>query len=377
MISVLSNNSRRRLAGIAGLEAIITQHAYRANSAQSLRSRIFASCKVGRVINLRVGIAMFISVVAARALCAETSTAVPPPGFPNKPIRFIDANAPGGGTEYLARVIGSHLTQRYGEPVVIDNRPGAGGNIGAEIAAKASPDGYNLFMGLNPALAASPSLYSRLPYNVINDFSYVTLVASGTFVVVVTHSSSAKTVADLVTLSKSVPGQLSYSSAGVGSPLHLVGELLKRRMGIEMVHVPYKGGAPAIAAVTTGEVQVGFGSLAAALPLIKAGRLTALAVTSAKRARGFPELPTIAESGYPDFDVTPSYGVLAPAATPPAVVAFLNTEIGRILKLPDVQTRFATQGLEPTGSTPGQYKQLMRAEVEQWAKVIRDANIKM
>lgn len=330
-----------------------------------------------RIINLRVGIAMFICVVAARALSAETSTAAPPPGFPNKPIRFIDANSPGGGTEYLARVIGSHLTQHYGQAVVIDNRPGAGGNIGAEIAAKASPDGYNLFMGLNPALAAAPSLYSRLSYNVINDFSYVTLVASGTFVVVVTHSSSAKTVADLVTLSKSVPGQLSYSSAGVGSPLHLVGELLKRRMGIEMVHVPYKGGAPAIAAVTTGEVQVGFGSLAAALPLIKAGRLTALAVTSAKRARGFPELPTIAESGYPDFDVTPTYGVLAPVATPPAVVVFLNTEIGRILKLPDVQTRFATQGLEPTGSTPAQYKQLMRAEVEQWAKVIKDANIKM
>jgi tripartite-type tricarboxylate transporter receptor subunit TctC len=311
--------------------------------------------------------------IASAAVAAEAGT----PGFPNKPIRFIDANAPGGGTEYLARVIGSHLTQKFGQAVVIDNRPGAGGNIGAEIAARASPDGYTLFMGLTPALAASPSLYSRLPYNVIRDFSYVTLVASGTFVVVVTRSSPAKTVADLVTISKSAPGQLSYSSAGIGSPLHLAGELLKRRMGVEMVHVPYKGGAPAIAAVTAGEVQVGFGSLAAALPLIKSGRLTALAVTSAKRAQGFPELPTIAESGFPDFDVTPSYGVLAPVATPPALIAFLNAEIGRILKLPDVATRFATQGLEPTGSTPAQFKQVMQAEVEQWARVIKEANIRM
>jgi tripartite-type tricarboxylate transporter receptor subunit TctC len=335
------------------------------------------SSRVRISIIVRISIAAYISVFAGQALCAERTPVAPPADFPNKPIRFIDANSPGGGTEYLARVIGSHITQRYGQPIVIDNRPGAGGNIGAEIAAKASPDGYNLFLGLMPALAASPSLYSQLSYNVVKDFSYVTTVASGTFVVVVTRSSSAKTVADLVMLSKSIPGQLSYSSAGVGSPLHLVGELLKRRMGIEMVHVPYKGGAPAIAAVTTGEVQVGFGSLAAALPLIKAGRLTALAVTSAKRARGFPELPTIAESGFPDFDVTPSYGVLAPAATSPAIVAFLNAEIGRILKLPDVQARFATQGLEPTGSTPAQFKQLMQAEVDQWAKVIRDANIKM
>jgi len=296
--------------------------------------------------------------------------------YPSRPIRIIDANVPGGGTDYLARVIGAQLTQRHGQPVVVDNRPGAGGNVGALVAAKATPDGYTLFMALTPAVAASPSLYSHLGYDIMKDFSYVTLVASGTFVIVVTRSSPAKTVTDLVALAKSTPGKLSYSSAGVASPLHLSGELLKRRIGIDMIHVPYKGGAPAIAAVTAGEVQVGFGSIAAALPLIQAGRLTPLAVTSARRAQAFPELPTVAESGYPGFDVTPTYGVLAPAAAAPEIVKLLNAEIGTILQSPDVRTRFASQALEPNGSTPARYRRVMQAEVEQWAKVIKDANIR-
>jgi tripartite-type tricarboxylate transporter receptor subunit TctC len=232
-------------------------------------------------------------------------------------------------------------------------------------------------MALTPALAAGVSLYPHLPYNVIKDFSYVTLVASGTFVVVVTRSSPAKSVSDLVALAKSTPGKLAYSSAGVGSPLHLAGELLQRRIGIDMVHVPYKGGAPAIAAVTSGEVQVGFGSMAAALPLIKAGRLTALGITSAKRVQAFPELPTIAESGYPDFDITPTYGVLAPATTPAAVIELLNAEIGKILESRDVHAIFASQALEPAGSTPARFKQVMQAEIDQWARVIKDAKIKL
>lgn len=320
-----------------------------------------------------------VNLLQPPAVHAQSGKPTPPPDtqdFPNRPIRFIDANVPGGGTDYLARVIGANLTQRHGQPVIVDNRPGAGGNVGAQVAARATPDGYTLFMALTPALAASPSLYSQLPYDVIKDFSYVTLVASGTFVVVVTRSSPAKTVPDLVALAKSTPDKLSYSSAGVASPLHLAGELLKRRIGIDMIHVPYKGGAPAIAAVTAGEVQVGFGSMAAALPLIQAGRLTALGVTSAKRAPAFPELPTIAESGYPGYDVTPTYGVLAPAATSPSVVRLLNAEIGAILQQPDVRARFASQALEPTGSTTARYKQLMQAEIEQWARVIKEANIK-
>jgi tripartite-type tricarboxylate transporter receptor subunit TctC len=204
----------------------------------------------------------------------------------------------------------------------------------------------------------------------------VSLVASGTFVLVVNRSSPVTSVRELVALAKSKPAQLSYSSSGVGGPLHLAGELLKSRAGIQMLHVPYGGGAPAIAAVTAGEVQVGFGSMTAALPLIKAGRVTALAVTSAKRAKSFPELPTIAESGVPGYDVTPTYGILAPAGTTSAIAGLLNGAINKILQSADVHAKFATLGLEATGSTPEAFRQVMQAEIVQSARVIKDANIK-
>jgi tripartite-type tricarboxylate transporter receptor subunit TctC len=318
--------------------------------------------------------------VVAAAICVTAMTAVvhaqSAAGYPNKPIRFIDGFPAGGGTDYLARVIGQKLTNRFGQLVIVDNRPGAAGNVGAEIAAKGTPDGYTLMMGLTSTLAPSPSLYPRLPYNVMRDFEFVTLVASGTYVLLVHPSVPAKSVSELVALAKSKPGQIRYGSSGVAGPLHLAAELLKTRTGADMLHVPYKGAAPVVAAVTAGEVQVGFASLAAALPLIKAGRLTALAVTSAKRAQAFPELPTIAESGFPGFDITPRYGVLAPASTPSAIVKLLNSEIGKILQQPDIQTMFASQGLEATGSTPEQFRNIMQAEIAQWAKVIRDANIK-
>ena len=312
------------------------------------------------------------------AVAGESIKAPTQPGreYPNRPIRVIDAYAPGGGTDFLARVMGAGLTARYGQPVIIHNRPGAAGNVGADAAAKATPDGYTLFIALTTALAASPSQYPNLPYDALKDFSFVTLVASGTFVLVVTRASPIKSVSELVALAKAKPSQLSYSSSGVGGPLHLAGELLKSRAGIQMLHVPYGGGAPAIAAVTAGEVQAGFGSIAAAMPLIKAGRVTALAITSAKRAKSFPELPTIAESGVPGYDVTPTYGMLAPAGTPPAIVRLLNGAINEILKSADVQAKFATLGLEATGSTPEAFRQVMQAELTQWAKVIKDANIK-
>lgn len=309
---------------------------------------------------------------------AATQPAQNPAGnYPNRPIRFIDAFPPGGGTDYMARLIGQRLAERFGQPVVVDNRPGAAGNIGAEIAAKATPDGHTLFMAVVPALTPTPSLYPKLPYNVTKDFVFVTLVASGSYVLFVHPAVPATSVSELVALAKSRPGKVSYGSSGVGGPLHLTAEMLNGRAGMKMLHVPYKGAAPIVAAVAGGEVQAGYASLAGALPMIKAGRVNALAVTSAKRAASFPGLPTIAESGFAGFDVTPWYGVLAPAGTAPGIASLLNAEISIILRLPDVKAMFATQGLEATGSTQEHFRKIVRAEIEQWARVIKDANIRI
>jgi tripartite-type tricarboxylate transporter receptor subunit TctC len=326
------------------------------------------------------------AAIAACVIClfqtAWSEAAVQPAGtaaenYPNKPIRMIDAFGAGGGTDYIARLIGQKLTERFNQSVIVDNRGGAGGNIGAEIAAKATPDGYNLLMGVVPALAPSVSLYSRLPYNVMKDFAFVTLVASGTYVVLVSPSLPVKSIAELVALARSSPGKLAYGSTGVGGPAHLVGEMLKSRAGVDILQVAYKGGSPAIfTAIANGEVQISYLNIAAVLPMMRTGRVRALAVTAAKRAQSAPDISTVAESGLPDFDVTPRYGVLTPIATPGAIVKLLNVEIGKILQLPDIQTSFTAQGLEAGGSSPEQFRQLMQAEIEKWAKVIKDAGIK-
>ncbi|MCC6531096.1 MAG: tripartite tricarboxylate transporter substrate binding protein [Burkholderiales bacterium] len=328
-------------------------------------------------IGALIGLALAPAIGLGASLAGESAPVrAADPAYPQRPIRFIDTFAPGGGTDYLARVIGQRLSAQLGQPVIVDNRPGAAGNLGAEIAARATPDGHTLLMGLVSVLAPSRTLYPKLAYDLMTDFAFVTLVASGTFILSIHPSVPARSVPELIALAKTRPGQLSYSSAGVATPLHLAGEMLKHRTGANILHVPYKGGAPAAAAVTAGEVQLGFASPAAALASIKAGRTIALAVTSARRAKAFPEVPTIAESGFPGFDVTPSYGVLAPERTPERLVRLLNAEIGRILLLAEVQAAFASQGLEAAGSTPEGFKQLVRSEVDQWAKVIKDANIK-
>jgi tripartite-type tricarboxylate transporter receptor subunit TctC len=318
------------------------------------------------------GIAMPASAIAGDVL---TPILPAPKNYPNKVIRLVEGFPPGGASDYVDRVIAQKLAERLGQSVIVDNRTGAGGNIGAEIAAKATPDGYTLFMATSAA-AISPSLYPKLNYKVMRDFAYVTLVASGTYILVAYPSVPAKSVAELVSLAMSHPRQITYGSAGVGSPPHLAGEMLKIRTGVDMPHVPYKGAGPLSAAMVAGEVKVAFASPASVVTLIKAGRLNALAVTSANRAKAFPELPTIAESGYPGFDVTSFYGVVAPITTSIAIVKLLNTEIGKILQMPAVQAMFATQGLEATGSTPERFSQMMQTEIEKSAKVIKDANIK-
>jgi tripartite-type tricarboxylate transporter receptor subunit TctC len=304
------------------------------------------------------------------AVCAQTAAV-----YPSKPIHIVEGFAVGSATDYLARVVGKKLAERLGQPVVVDNRPGAGSNIGAGIVAKAEPNGYTLFMGNTSALAPSRNLFAQLPYDAMRDFAFVTLVASGTFLVVAHASVPARSVADLVALARSKPGQITYGSSGVGSPTHLAGALLKSLTNTDIVHVPCKGGSAFTAAIAAGEVQFGFASPAAASPLINTGRLNALAVTSAQRSNAMPDLPTIAETGVAGFDVTPRYGVLAPAATPPALVELLNAEIRKILQLPDVRAMFAAQALEPTASTSEEFRAIMQAEIEQWTKVIKAANI--
>ena len=305
---------------------------------------------------------------SAPAAAAET--------YPSRPIRVIDAFAAGGGTDIMARLIGQRLTDALGQPIVVDNRPGAGGNIGAEIAAKASADGHTLFLAAASAVAPSATLYPRLSYNALKDFAYVTLVASGTYVLFVQPALPVKSVADLIALAKASPGKLSYGSTGVGGPAHLAGELFKSRAGVNILHVAYKGTPPILGAVAAGEVHLSYLTLAGVLPSWKAGRITALAVTSAKRVKGAPELPTIAESGLPGYDVTPWYGVLVPAGTSGPIIKRLNAEIAQVLRSPDIQEKFAVQGLDATASTPERFRQIMQAEIQKWAKVIQQAGIK-
>lgn len=297
--------------------------------------------------------------------------------YPRKPIRIIDPFAAAGASDVMARLVGQKLTERYGQPVIVENRPGAGGSVGAELAAKSTPDGYTLFMTVVLALAPNVTLYPQMGFDPMKDFAFVTLMAGGSYVIVAHPSFPAKTIPELVALAKSQPGKISYGSSGVGGPVHIAGELLKSRAGINLLHVPYKGAAPIMTAVAGGEVNTGFPSVAGALPLLKAGRVTAIAVTSAQRARTLPNVPTIAESGYPGYDITPWYGLAAPAGTPATIVKALSAEIGRILQSPDILAAFANQGLDATASSPEKMREIVREAIATSAKIIKDVGIKI
>jgi len=317
---------------------------------------------------LHVAAVAFFTCGAAGAL-AES--------YPTKAIRMLDGFPPGGGTDFLSRTIGQKITESWGQSVIIDNRPGASSNIGAEMAARAAPDGYTLFMGLTSVLAPSMTLYPKLPYNLLKDLAPVSQVASGVYVLLVSNSLPVKSVQELIVLAKSKPGQLNYASSGVGSPSHLAGELFNLRAGVSIVHLAYKGGAPAAAAIASGESQLTFVSVPAGMPLVKAGKAKAFAVTTPQRSRALPDVPTIAESGLPGFDITVNYGIFAPSGTPMAIITKLNREISAILKYPDVIERLAAFGLEAKGSTPQQFSDVVRQEVNLWAKVIKEAKIEV
>ena len=300
-------------------------------------------------------LAIVASALVASASAFAVDVAAPrisgADNYPHKSIRVIDPFPAAGAGDIIARVVGSKFAERNGQAFVVDNRPGAGGNVAAELAAKATPDGYTLFDVIVYSLAPSVSLY-KSGVDPMKDFAYITLLAGGSFVIVAYPSFSAKTIPELVALGKSQPGKIGYGSSGVGGPVHIAGELFNSRAGIKLLHVPYKGAAPIMTAVASGEVQIGIPSVAGALPLIKAGRVVPIAVLGAQRTKTLPNVPTIAESGYPGYDFTPWYGIAAPAGTPNSIVRALNVELGKIVQLPEVQSALAAQGLDAASSTP-------------------------
>jgi putative tricarboxylic transport membrane protein len=296
--------------------------------------------------------------------------------WPTRPIRFIVPFAPGGGGDIVGRLVGQKLSERLGKPLIIDNRGGAGGTLGTDLAAKAAPDGYTLLLGNVGPLALGPSLYARLPYDPVRDLAPVTMVASFPNLLVSNASLPVKSVQELVAYAKARPGKLNFGSAGSGTSTHLAAELFKSVAGIDVVHVPYKGGAAALTDVISGQVAYYFGSLPSSLPLARAGKLRALAVTSLKRSPAAPEVPTIAESGYRDFETAAWYGLLFPTHTSRDIIAKLNAETLIVLGTHEVKERLAQEGSEPMGNTPAQFGAYIKSEITKWTAVVKAANVK-
>ena len=316
-------------------------------------------------------IAMFAALAAAGGALAQALT------YPTKPIRLVVPFPPGGATDILARDVAQKLTEAWGQAVVVDNRPGAGANIGTELVAKAPPDGYTLLMGTVGTHAINPSLYAKLPYDHIKDFAPVILVAGVPNVLVVNPALPVNSVAELIAYAKANPGKLNFASSGSGTSIHLSGELFKVMAGVQMIHIPYKGSAPAVQDLIGGQVQLMFDNLPPSLPQIKAGKLRALAVTSTTRAPALPDVPTMAEAGLPGFEASSWFGILAPAGTPPAIVAKLNAEIAQWLATPEAKEKLAKQGASAAGGSPDDFARHIAAETAKWAKVVKDSGAKV
>ncbi len=304
-------------------------------------------------------------------LFAVSATAAFAQAYPSKPVRIVVPFPAGGTTDILAREAGQRLTQALGQPFVVDNRPGAGGNIGAELVAKSPPDGYTLLMGTVGTHAINASLYSRMPYDHVRDFAPVILVAGVPNVLVVNPSVPVHSVQELIAYAKANPGKLNFASSGSGTSIHLAGELFKVMTGVQMSHVPYKGSAPALADLAGGQVQLMFDNLPSSLQLIKAGKLRALAVTSAQRSSALPDLPTVAEAGLPGFEATSWFGLLAPAGTPPDVIAKINAEVAHWLASPEAKDKLASLGAIAAGGSPEDFARHIAAETAKWQKVVK------
>lgn len=296
--------------------------------------------------------------------------------YPIKPIRVIVAFAPGGGTDILARAIGQKLSEAWGQSVMIDNRPGAGGNIGTEFVARSAPDGYTLLATSSGPFVIAPSLYAKLPYDTVKDFAPVTLAVSYFYVLVAHPSVPAKTIRELITLARARPGKLNIASGGVGTPPHLAAELFNMMAKVDIVHIGYKGTGAALIDVVGGHVDLLFGNLPSQLPHVRSGKLRPLGISTAQRSSLLPEVPTIGEAGVPGFEVSAWFGWLAPAGTPREIVLKLRSEIAKAMHAPDMKARLVNEGAEPVGGTPEQFAEHMRTETVKWAEVIRRAKVK-
>ena len=314
------------------------------------------------------------SVFAAAAFAA--SVPVSAQSFPSKPVRFVVPFAPGGSTDTLARALGQKLSDGLGQQVVIDNRTGANGNIGMEIVAKAPPDGHTIVLGYIANVAIGPSLYQKLPFDPVRDYEAVTLLATSPNVLVAHPSVQASNLKDVIALAKAKPGAINYASASVASVGHLTGELLNQLAGIKMTHVAYKGSGQAVTDLLGGHIQLMFSGFSSVMPHIKSGKLRPLAQTGEKRSPALPEVPTIAESGFPKFEATAWYGVHAPAKTPKPIVNRLNSEFVKALKMPDVKERLNALGFELVGSTPDHYAAYIKTEIKKWEKVVKASGAK-
>ncbi len=315
------------------------------------------------------GLVLLAAIVASSGARAQS--------YPTGSIRLLVAFTPGGPSDVLARIVGERMSLRLGQPVVIENRPGAGGNVAAEIVANAPADGYTLLNANNSILATNAALYRHLPFDPLRDFAPISLIGSQPNILVVHPSLPVHSVADLVALAKAEPGKLNYGSSGNGTAAHLAAELFRLRAGIDIVHVAYRGAAPALTDLTSGRLQLMFATSASVLQFIESGTLRAVAVTTAERSAAVPDLPTVAESGFPDFEATTWHGLVAPAKTSPAVVEKLNQTVVAVLRETDIRQRLAGLGVEIVGDSPAEFGAYIRSESAKWAAVVKSAGIQI
>ena len=319
--------------------------------------------------------------IATACLLAASLAVIAPAAhaqsYPSKPIRIIVPYPAGGTSDILARSIGQKLSESLGQPVIVENKPGANGNVGAEFVARSAPDGYTLLLADIGALAISPSVYPKLPFDPGKDFTPITMVAYSPHILVVHPSIPAASVKELVALAKSKPGKLNFAISGVGGAPHLAGVDFALRTGVDWAYIPYKGGAQAIADVAGGQADVTLNGMLATYPLVQGGKLKLLAVSSGKRMSAIPDVPTIAESGVPGFETGSWQGVVAPAGTPRDVVMKLNSEIGRIVTAPEMRDKLGAQGADVRTNTPDEFTTFIRTEMSKWSKVVTDANVKI
>jgi tripartite-type tricarboxylate transporter receptor subunit TctC len=322
----------------------------------------------------------FLAIAAATLLVwlpAGTVVAQSASAYPSRPVKLVIPFPPGGPLDIIGRLIAQKASEDWGQSVVVDNRPGAGGNIGADLVAKSPPDGYTILMGALSTHAVNPSLYAKMPYDAVKDFAPISLVAITPNVLVVNASLPVNSAKEFVAYAKANSGKLSFGSGSNGSAGHLAGELFKVDTKTDIVHVPYKGGAPATQALLAGDTQFMFDNLANAMPQVKAGKLKALAVTTAERSKLAPELPTMAEAGLPGFDISTWFGLFAPAGTPKDVIAKWNAEVVKILNSPDMRERLTAQGAEPAATTPEQFAAFIQSEIPKYARIVKISGAKV